>query len=77
MMCTVHTDPTNFIFVPNLLRFRFESVIISVRPQIRNHLLTIRIRKKNVVKDMVEAGSDQIRLHFFLSPSAAFSRVGC
>ena len=63
MMYIAHTDPNNFLSAPNPLRFRSESVIISIRPRIRNRSLSdpIRIREKNMVKDMVEAKSDPIR----------------
>ena len=62
MMYIAHTDPNNFLSAPNPLRFRSESVIISIRPRIRNRSLSdpIRIREKNMVKDMVEAKSDPI-----------------
>ena len=65
MIYIAHTDPTNFLSAPNPLHFRSESVIISIRPRIRNRLLSdpIRIREKNMVKDMVEAKSNPIRLH--------------
>ena len=65
MIYIAHTDPTNFLSAPNPLRFRSESVIISIRPRIRNRSLSdpIRIREKNMVKDMVEVKSDPIRLH--------------
>ena len=63
MIYIAHTDPTNFIAVPNPLHFRSETVIMSIRPRIRNRSLSdpIRIREKNMVKDMVEAKSDPIR----------------
>ena len=64
-MYIMYTDPINFISAPNQLHFRSESVIIYIRHRIHNRSLSdlIRIREKNVVKDMVEAKSDPIRLH--------------
>ena len=62
-MYIARTDPINFISAPNPLRFRSESVTIYIRNRIRNRSLSdpIRIREKNMVKDMVEAKSDPIR----------------
>ena len=63
----VHTDPTNFLSAPNPLRFRSESVIISIRPRIRNRSLSdpIRIREKKYGKGYGRGKirSDPIRLH--------------
>ena len=62
IMYITHTDPTNFISAPNPFHFRSESVLISIRPRIRIRSLSdpIRIREKNMVKDMVEPKSDPI-----------------
>ena len=62
-MYITYTNPINFISAPNLLHFRSESVIIYIHYRIRNRSLSdpIRIREKNIVKDMVETQSDPIR----------------
>ena len=62
-MYITYTDPINFISAPNPLNFRSESVIIYIRHRIRNRSLSdpIRIREKNMVKDMVVSKSDPIR----------------
>ena len=62
-MYITHTDPIYFISTPNPLHFRSESMLIYFRHRIRNRSLSdlIRIREKNMVKDMVEAKSDPIR----------------
>ena len=72
MIYIAHTDPTNFLSAPNPLRFRSESVIISIRPRIRNRSLSdpIRIREKN----MVEVKSDPIRSVY--TPSSSRTSEG-
>jgi hypothetical protein len=61
------TDPISFISAPSSLHFFSKSAIKynHFRICIQSLSTSLRIRQKNVVKDMIKAKSDPIRLHTY------------